>query len=110
MDRQGYESVTFAIAAGAWTDGTHVFSAEHSDDGSDWSAVTAANLLGTFPTVASDGGSPEAGDGENTSSTVGYIGSKRYVRSVQTVTGSPSTGLVAGADVILGHPHDAPAA
>lgn len=108
VDRLGHESVTFQIAAGAWTDGTHAFSAEHSDDDSTWEAVAAADLIGSFPTVETDGASPEASDEDAQSYLVGYTGNKRYIRPKCTVTGSPSTGLVFGADVILGHPADAP--
>lgn len=108
VDRAGFESVTFEIHAGAWTDGTHAFDAEHSDDGSTWDAVTAADLLGTFPTVQGDGGSPETGLNENAAHLVGYIGERRYVRGITTVTGSPATGALYGVDVILGHAHERP--
>lgn len=101
VDTLGFESVTFAVHIGAWTDGTFVLSAEHSDDDSSWSAVTSAELIGTPPTV-------EDANGDNDTLAFGYIGNKRYVRPKVTVTGSPSTGAFIGVDVILGHPHERP--
>lgn len=108
VDTLGYEAATFAVVAGTWTDGSHAISAEHSDDGSSWDAITASDLLGTFPTIASDGGSPEDGANEEATTLIGYIGNKRYVRAKSTVTGGPSTGAVYGVDVLLGRPHVAP--
>ena len=101
VDRAGFESVTFEIHAGAWTDGSHVFGAEHSDDDVTWDAVASADLLGTFPSVTS-------ADDDEGSHLVGYIGNRRYVRGITTVTGSPATGALYGADVILGHAHSRP--
>lgn len=110
VDRQGYESATFIVTAGAWTDGTHTFAGEHSDDGSDWDAIDPDSLIGAFPVVQADGASPPAGDGDLSATGVGYIGARRYIRATVTVTGTPSTGLVAGVDVVLGHAHNRPVA
>lgn len=92
------EEVIFMIEAGAWTDGTHTFSAEEATSaaGAGSQAVAAGNLIGTFPVV----------DGATDDDQVYLVGYKprgdySHVRIINTVTGSPSTGLVAGAHVEL---------
>ena len=104
VDTLGFEAASFAVVAGAYTDGAHAISAEHSDDGSSWSAITSTDLLGSFPSI----GASSPVDGNEETTLIGYIGNKRYVRAVTAVTGSPSTGAVYGVDVILGRPHVAP--
>lgn len=108
VDLQGYESATFLVMAGAWTDGSHVLSAEESDDGSSWSAVAAADLIGTFPTFEDDSSPAGESMSAGASYRVGYIGNSRYIRAKTTVSGGPSTGAVYGVDVILGNPHTRP--
>jgi hypothetical protein len=92
VDLAGYNSAVIVFHPGAITDGTHTPSVEESDSsGSGYSAVAAADLIGSVSALAA-----------NTIQRVGYKGSKRYVRAVITVTGSPSTGAVAAASVIRG--------
>jgi len=91
--------LTGAIAAlvvfeiGTWVDGTHTFSLEHSDNGTQWSAVGASQIGGTCPVVSS------AGTDERVVF-VWYLGNKQYVRPVTTVTGTPATGATYGATVV----------
>jgi hypothetical protein len=67
---------------GAITDGTHTPKLQESDAlGSGYSDVAAADQVGTLSALAA-----------STIQQVSYIGSKRYIRAVVTVTGSPSTG------------------
>jgi hypothetical protein len=110
IDRAGFESVTFAVHVGDWSDGAHAVSAEHHDEGGDWEAVAAGDLIGAMPVVQSNGESPELGLNANATAAIGYIGDKQFVRPKVTVTGSPGTGAFIGVDVILSHAHDRPTA
>lgn len=102
VDLQGYQGAVVAFNAQAWTDGSHAMSIEHSDaSGSGFAAVDSSLLDGTPPTVTAAGA-------QLAITRVGYLGNKRYVRAVQTVTGSPSTGAIIGAQVIRTQPRKAP--
>jgi hypothetical protein len=95
-DLQGYESVLIEINAGSWTDGTHVFEVQESDDDSAFTAVDSSELQGDEPTV--DG----AADDDQIYK-LGYQGDARYLRVIVTVSGGPGTGLVAAATIFRGH-------
>lgn len=101
VDLQGFEGALIQIDAGLWTDGTHTFSVEDSDDDSAYSAVAAAQLQGTPPVILGL-------TNDNKVHQIGYLGFKRYVKVVNTVTAGPSTGLVYGVSVIKGYPRNAP--
>ena len=94
VDLQGYEAAAAIVQFGTWTDGTHTPSLQESDDNSAFSAVAAADLTGAFTAVSSGGGS-------NTVQRVGYIGAKRYVRGVMTVSGA-TTGAVSAIAIVRG--------
>ena len=96
IDLRGYNAVAVIVDAGTITDGTHAISLEESDDDSTYTAVAASDLQGSFSNVAS-----------NTPQKVGYIGTKRYIRAVATVSGA-TTGGVYGVAVIKGRPEVAP--
>ena len=92
VDLQGYESALAIVCCGAITDGTHTPSLEHSDaSGSGYAAVAAADLVGAFTALTA-----------NSIQTVGYKGSKRYVRVVMTVAGA-TTGAVNCASIARGN-------
>ena len=104
VDLMGYEGALVLVHMGDWTDGSHAFEIQESDDDGDtdaYSAVADADLVGASatpePTV-----SDETGDDRIVA--IAYIGGARYIRVVQTVTGSPSTGLAGGALVVRGYP------
>lgn len=102
VDMSGYESALILIALGSWTDGIHAYEVQESDDDAAWTAVAAADLVGTEPTVS------DATDDDSTVE-IGYIGSKRYVRVVVTCSGSPlATGTVSSAVIVQGHARHAP--
>lgn len=107
VDRVGFESVTALVHCGDWTDGAHTFGADHSDNGSDWSAVDAAFLIGEV-VIESNGESPPGSNNANSTQAVGYIGGKRYFRPKMTASGEPATGALVGVDVLLGHAHSKP--
>lgn len=98
VDLAGFNGAIVAFIVGAITDGTHTPSVEESDaSGSGYAAVAAADLIGTLAALAA-----------NTNQRVGYKGTKRYVRAVVTVTGSPSTGGYYSAVVVRGAPQKNP--
>lgn len=102
VDLRGYDSAMLVVSFGAYTDGTHTPSLQHSDDNSSFTTVTAAELTAAFTVVSSAGGA-------NSVQRVGYLGSKRYVRAVLTVTGA-TTGALSDASVVRGTPRSAPLA
>lgn len=102
VDRRGFNSCVFKIEAGAYTDGTHTPKAQESDNGSDWTDVAAADLSGSFTAIAGSGQ-------QNAIYTVGYKGTRRYVRPVITAAGT-SSGAVTSAAVILSHAESVPVA
>jgi len=72
----------FTVVCGALTDGTFTPKLQDSADNSTFADVAAADIVGTALVALT----------ANTRQSVSYIGSKRYVKFVVTVTGSPSTG------------------
>lgn len=99
VDLAGFRSAAVVVQVGALTDGVHTISIEESDSsGSGFTTVAAAHLSGTPGAVAA-----------NTVYEYGYLGTKRFIRAVCTVTGSPSTGANIGALVIKGSPITKPA-
>lgn len=101
VDMQGYQSARAVFYNGAITDGTFTPKLQESDDNSSFSDVAAADYLG--------GAAPTA-QAQNTVVRATYIGSKRYVRPVITVTGSPSTGGTVAAIMERSHASQNPVA
>ena len=93
VDLQGYNAAMVVVHFGAYTNGTHTPSLEHSDDNASYSAVQAAELEGSFTAIS--------GAAAGTTQRVGYKGSKRYIRAVMTVV-SGATGCQSSAMVIRG--------
>jgi hypothetical protein len=81
-----FRSVTFAVHAGAITDGEHAVTIEDSANGTDWVAAAASDLQGSLPTLTDADA--------NTVTEVGYVGPRRYVRMVLTTTDSTTGGYV----------------
>ena len=65
VDLRGYESAVASFIVGTVTDGTHTPSVEESDDDSTYTAVAAADLLGSLAALASDTVQRFAGAGEH---------------------------------------------
>lgn len=97
VDLQGYEGAVVVFTAGVLTDGTHTPKLQESHDNSTFTDVAAGDQIGTLANLAS-----------NTDQVVGYIGSKRYLRAVITVSGA-TTGMVNGAYVLRGFARHQPA-
>lgn len=89
-----FRSAMLVVVAGTVTDGTHAIKLQESDDDSSWSDVAAAHLQGDAISLTS------ANDEQVHE--IGYTGDARYLRAVTTVTGSPTTGGVYGAFIVLG--------
>ena len=102
VDTQGYESVTIEVITGARTDGTVTPLLQESDVTAIYSgSVADEDLIGLEADAALSA--------LNARSRFGYIGKKRYIK-VSLVSTSVTTGLTAGASVILGNPKSAPVA
>ena len=82
VDLANYSGNSIVINVGTITDGTHTPKLQESDaSGSGYTDIAAADQVGTLAALAS-----------STFQKVSYIGGKRYIRLVVTVTGSPATG------------------
>lgn len=107
IDRQGYESLTFAIITGtlADADATFAVTMDHGDVSnlSDAAAVAAPDLVGTLALAGFQF------DDDNETRKIGYVGAKRYVRL--TITPAANTGAAPMAVIaILGNPANSPTA
>jgi hypothetical protein len=93
----------FVLILGLWTDGTHTFKLQESEDNSTWSDIAVTDLEADpsgIPTIDGTTGYVVV-DGltkDEQIVVVNYLGGKRYLRAVQTVA-SATTGLVAGVSV-----------
>lgn len=95
VDLRGYESATFVIDAGDWTDGTHTIVLQESDtdvDG-DFTAIADADLIGTEPAIIDEATDDQVYE-------IGYRGVMRYVRIRSVVTDAPGTGAYYTGSVI----------
>lgn len=95
VDLAGFDAAMVVIDAGAWTDGSHTFEVQESDDNSSFTAVASADLDGTEPVVD---GAPD----DDQIYVIGYHGIKRYLRVATTVSGT-TTGAVYSASIVRGN-------
>ena len=101
IDTAGFDSVTFIASIGTRTDGTYTpVITESATSGGSYTAVDDADLIGTEAAAALTA--------SNTSSIIGYVGKKQFVKFsfASTSTSSGSTGCTAIA--VLGSPKHAP--
>ena len=98
IDRQGFDSLVFAIATGsiADVDATFTVLVEDGDASnlSDNAAVADAELNGTEALAAFQF------DDDNETRKIGYIGNKRYVRLTITPVGNASAALICAVAVL----------
>jgi len=103
VDLAGFNAACVEFNAGAiggTGSPTFTFEVQESDDNSTFTAVADTDLQGSEPVVTAS----------DSVTTVGYLGAKRYIRaSLKTVAGTSPT-LNCAANVILGHPANAPTA
>lgn len=101
IDLQGFESAAVIINTGAIVSaGDFTAKLQESDTttGGDFTDVVAANLVGSFPaSLVAD-----------SIVKVGYVGSKRYLRTV--ITKNSGTSIAAGAVILKGDAHSRPVA
>jgi len=97
VNLQGADSVLFAVSIGAisGTAGDATVILEESVDGSAWTNVEDADILGTEPNLAA-----------STAYQFGYIGTKQYVRAV--FSKGTETNVAVTAIAIRGHLHREP--
>ncbi len=104
IDRQGFDSVTFAMQSATITDGTYTPVIEESDvSGSGYAPVADTDLTVTEASVAF------IATDDNVVKKIGYLGNKRYVRFSYVSTGV-TTGGTLSALAILGHASQQPVA
>ena len=112
VDLQGFNSAMVVVNTGVEGDtlsGSVKFDfiLEHSDNDSDWSAVTSSTDVtegsvdssGIFLTLDANAETPQI-------SQIGYIGGKQYIRCKIDATGTHSNGTPMGVTVIKGNPSD----
>lgn len=121
IDRQGFESLTviFRIGVGGITfDATNKLDAvmQHSDDNVTFTAVAAADVVIILPdgadgAVASGGvvRSLQAAHAAQSTTKVGYIGNKRYIKPLAAYSGTHGTATPVDIVGVLGNGHLMPA-
>ena len=102
----GYEGAVVEVSAGVIDTGTtplFTFGVRECETiGGTYTVVAAADLIGDAITFGPSD--------DNTVKTIGYIGSKQFIRvDLETVGGTPGTGGLFTGNVILGLPRHAPA-
>lgn len=111
IDRQGYESLTFAINLGSIADADATFAVllEHGDAAnlSDAAAVPDADMISQTPGTAPETAAGFQFDDDNEVRKLGYVGGKRYTRLTITPAANASAALLS-ALAILGHPTEKP--
>ncbi len=85
----GYAALTLELLPGLWTDGSHTFTINESDDNSTWTAVVAADIVpnpevGVYGTATTFVGITAA---TSLVQRIDYIGRKRYVQVVTAESG-----------------------
>jgi len=86
IDTYGYEGILLQLLCGTITDGTHTLAVYESDTDvtANYTLVGAGDLLGAFVAVTSV---------VNGNQKVGYIGGKRYLRVIDTLSGQTTGGI-----------------
>jgi hypothetical protein len=100
VDLANYDGAAVVVFSGTMTDGSVAITIEESADNSAWSAVAAADRIGSLPTIASTD--------DDTVFEFGYKGILRYLRVVAVTSGATSGGTF-GALIVRGQPRVKPA-
>jgi hypothetical protein len=94
VDLAGYEGATIFVPVGTRTDSSFPVALQESDDNVTYSAVAAADIVGSQPTISGL---------SNHVYQFGYIGTKRYIRVDTTFkAGGASAGALFGALIVRG--------
>lgn len=105
IDMSGYESIMFVLQTGAVTDGDYTPLLKEGDDNNVANATNVADA-DILPTGTGQEASA-ALNSANSSSKIGYRGTKQYV-FLNVVSANTTTGATVGAVAIQGHPKTAP--
>ena len=118
IDLQGFNSAEIELSIGLKSadTGTITLSLQHADDDGTGAADTYANvaavdMLGVTPssgvihTIDCDG---DAGDETSTVVRYGYVGGKRFLKTIVAEAGANANGVIIGVNVVKGHPLDGP--
>lgn len=85
----GYAALTLELLPGLWTDGTHTFAIQESDDNfTTNNAVAVADMLYDGNADSTNGTFTGITAATSTVQRIDYIGRKRYVRIVTTESGA----------------------
>lgn len=111
IDLAGYNSCEIVIHVGvdgSGLDGSNkiVFTLKDSPDGTTYTAVEDADMLGVSDITSGTILTLDATDEDNAVYHFGYVGGQRYLELVGTVTGTIS--LPTGITLVKGHMLDAP--
>lgn len=113
IDLQGFNSAKLIIAAGVdsgsgLSDSNKiVFTLKDSDDGTTYAVVDGDDMLGVTPDDSGTILSIDSTDGDATTYEFGYVGGKRYLELVGTVTGTINMPMYIAIE--KGHPENGPA-
>lgn len=91
-NNNAFRSVMFIVHSGTLTDGSIAITMQDSPDNSAWTAVDAAYVQGSLPTLANSD--------DDKVFEIGYTGPQRYVRIVATTSGA-TTGGTFGATAVM---------
>lgn len=118
VDLSGYDGAMIYLLAGTWTDGTFTPVVQESVDNITFTTVAVTDLVAfqatsaTVFTPVKNGGAQFAvisSAATAINQRIGYIGGLRYIRLLNTVTGSPATGCTLDAFIVAGRPRFMPA-
>lgn len=94
-----HRTAMVVVHTGTVTDGTHTIEVQDSDDNSTFTAVADQYLQGTEPAIGATD--------DDKLFTIGYIGTRRYLR-VSVTTAGATSGATFGASILLGEPRRGP--
>lgn len=92
-------SAMLIVIAGTVEDGSHSVILQESPNGTDWTAVAAADRQGAVPAVTSSN--------DNAVYELGYLGHARYLRASVTTSGATDGGTL-GAVIVRAYPRRTP--
>ncbi len=114
INRAGFESVAFAVhvgVGGITFTGTNRIDmvAEHSNDGTTWTACTQDDVTGATIVAGGIFRSLQAAHAAPSVTKVGYVGARQFARVSAVFAGTHGTGTPVSALAILGDALNAPA-
>lgn len=115
IDLQGYNAAEILLMVGAggitFSSSDKVeFTLTHSDDNSEYTAVTDADMLGVSSITDGIIKTLNAAHAAAAVYRFGYVGNKRYLRLLADFSGTHSSGTPMAAVVLAGKGHDSPQA